>query len=211
MHTGWAEVTIARPGQHGGPRCGRAPDLPDRCACAAWRWAGGGTRIRSFCQGCAMPYAALACAAAIRQRARRERRPEPIYAPRRKLLRRVGGVLYSKFGGTVSVEVAVLGVGKSVVQLVVRRWLSGRAVRAADSNELVELIKTGFPDEIKRRKAERQFEAIADSVSERLLPFTRQEFGGLDDGDREAVLYQVVLTLDQADLSDEALLADDVN
>ncbi|MER5980071.1 NACHT domain-containing protein [Streptomyces sp. NPDC001857] len=75
----------------------------------------------------------------------------------------------------------------------------------------MELIKTGMPDEIKRRKTERQFEAIADAVTERLLTFTRQEFGGLSDGDREAVLHHVTLTLDRADLSDTALLADDLN
>jgi hypothetical protein len=111
----------------------------------------------------------------------------------------------------VSVEVAALGVGRSAARLVVARWLSSRAARDAASKDLIELIKTGFPDEIKRRKAERQFEAIADSVTERLLTFTRQEFGGLGDGDRAAVLYQVVLTLDLADLSDEALLADDMD
>jgi hypothetical protein len=111
----------------------------------------------------------------------------------------------------LSIEVAALGVGRSVAQLVVGRWLSGRTARAAASTDLVELIKTGFPDEIKRRKAERQFEAIADAVTERLLTFAREEFGGLGDGDREAVLHQVVLTLDRADLSDEALLADDLD
>jgi hypothetical protein len=111
----------------------------------------------------------------------------------------------------VSVEVAALGVGKSVAQLVIGRWLSDRATKATISVDLVDLIKTGFPDEIKRRRAERQFEAIADSVTERLLTFTKQEFGGLRNGDREAVLYQVVLALDRADLSDEALLADDMD
>jgi hypothetical protein len=111
----------------------------------------------------------------------------------------------------MSVEVAALGAGRSVTKLVFSRWLSDRSARAAASKDLVELIKTGFPDEIKQRKLQRQFEAIADSVAERLMIFTRQEFGGLDDGDREAVLYQVVLTLDRADLSDEALLADDLD
>lgn len=111
----------------------------------------------------------------------------------------------------MSVEVAALGVGRAVVQLVAGRWLSNRAARAAVSKDLIELIKLGIPDEIKRRKTQRQFEAIVDAVTERLLSFTRQEYGGLDDGDREAVLYQVVLTLERADLSDEALLADDMD
>lgn len=111
----------------------------------------------------------------------------------------------------MSVEAAALGVGKSVTRLVAGRWLAGRAARAVASKDLIDLMKVGFPDEIKQRKAERQFEAIADSVTERLLLFARQEFRGLGDGDREAVLYQVVLTLDRADLSDKALLSDDVD
>lgn len=111
----------------------------------------------------------------------------------------------------MSIEVAALGAGRSVTKLVISRWLSDRSARAMASRDLVELIKTGFPDEIKQRKVERQFEAIADSVTERLLAFTRQEYSGLTDSDREAVLYQVVLTLDRADLSDRALLADDLD
>ncbi|PKK11933.1 NACHT domain-containing protein [Thermomonospora sp. CIF 1] len=98
-----------------------------------------------------------------------------------------------------------------MAQLVAGRWLASRTARAAASKDLVELIKTGIPDEIKRRKTQRQFEAVADAVTERLLTFARQEFGGLDDADRQAVLHQVVLTLERADLSDEALLADDMD
>ena len=111
----------------------------------------------------------------------------------------------------MSVEGAALRVGGAVAQLVAGRWLASRTARAAASKDLVELIKTGIPDEIKRRKTQRQFEAVADAVTERLLTFARQEFGGLDDADRQAVLHQVVLTLERADLSDEALLADDMD
>jgi hypothetical protein len=111
----------------------------------------------------------------------------------------------------VTIEVAALGVGKAVASFLARRWMAGRAARQAASADLVELIAAGFPDDIKRRKAERQFDAIADMVAERLLPYIQQEFGGLDDGTRQAVLYQVVLTLDHADLSDGALLGDDMD
>lgn len=111
----------------------------------------------------------------------------------------------------MSVEVAAIGVGRSVIQLVAGRWLSSRTAQSSASKDLADLIKTGMSDEIKRRKTERQFEAIADAVTDRLLTFTRQEFGGLDDGDREAVLHHVALTFDRADLSDEALLADDMD
>ncbi|MEU6037977.1 NACHT domain-containing protein [Actinomadura sp. NPDC047616] len=111
----------------------------------------------------------------------------------------------------MSVEGVALGVGRSVVQLAVGRLVAGRADRKAQGQDLVDLIRLGFPDEIRRRRARRQFEEIADSVGERLMTYCRQEFGGLTDGDREAVLHQVVLTLERADLSDEALLSVDAD
>lgn len=111
----------------------------------------------------------------------------------------------------MSVEVAALRVGGSVAQLAVGRWLAGRSARDGAGKDLVELIKTGFPDEIKRRRVQRQFEGIADSVAERLMTFAGHEFGGLTDGDRVAALDEVVRTLDRADLSDDALFAADAD
>ncbi|MBO0804274.1 MAG: NACHT domain-containing protein [Nocardiopsaceae bacterium] len=112
---------------------------------------------------------------------------------------------------TVEGVAAALGVGKSVAKIAASRWLTGRAARAAASAELIDLIKTGFPDEIVRRRTENQFEALAISVAERLRPYIRHELRGLDDGTREAALREVIRTLEAADLSDKALLADDVD
>ncbi|RFU36430.1 NACHT domain-containing protein [Actinomadura logoneensis] len=111
----------------------------------------------------------------------------------------------------MSVELAAVGVGKSVAKLVLGRVLSGRTARLDRSADLVDLIRVGYADELRRRKAVSQFEDIATAVADRLLKFCRAEYRGLTDGDREAVLAQVVLTLDRADLSDTALLADDAD
>jgi hypothetical protein len=111
----------------------------------------------------------------------------------------------------MSVEAAALGAGRSVAKIAASRWLARRAANAAASAELVDLIKTGFPDEIMRRKTENQFEALAISVAERLQPYIRRELRGLDDGTREAALHEVVRAFEAADLSDEALLADDMD
>ncbi|WP_433137654.1 NACHT domain-containing protein [Actinomadura nitritigenes] len=111
----------------------------------------------------------------------------------------------------MSVEVAALRVGASVARLAVGRWLAGRSTRDAAGKDLTELIRTGFPDELKRRRVQRQFEGIADAVAERLLTFAGNEFGGLTDGDRDAALFEVVRTLDTADLSDDALFAADAD
>ncbi|MFB4297437.1 hypothetical protein [Actinomadura sp. NTSP31] len=111
----------------------------------------------------------------------------------------------------MSVEVAALRVGASVARLAVGRFIAGRSTRDAAGKDLTELIRTGFPDEIRRRRVQRQFEDIADSVAERLLTFAANEFGGLTDGDRDAALFAVVHTLDTADLSDEAFFAADAD
>ncbi|MGW5416264.1 NACHT domain-containing protein [Actinomadura geliboluensis] len=111
----------------------------------------------------------------------------------------------------MSVEVAAVRVGMSVTQLAVGRWLAGRSTRDGAGRDLVELIKTGFPDEIRRRRVQRQFEDIADSVADRLLTFAGREFGGLTDGDRQAALHEVVRTLDNADLSDDAFFSADAD
>ncbi|TDB88512.1 NACHT domain-containing protein [Actinomadura sp. KC216] len=95
--------------------------------------------------------------------------------------------------------------------MAVGRWLAGHTTRNEAGKDLIELIKTGFPDEIKRRRVHRQIDGIADSVAERILTFAGHEFGGLTDGDRQAALHEVVRTLEQADLSDDALFAADAD
>ncbi|MFC4055009.1 NACHT domain-containing protein [Actinomadura syzygii] len=111
----------------------------------------------------------------------------------------------------MSVEVAAIRVGGSVAQLAVGRWLAGRSGRDAAGKDLVELIRTGFPDEIRRRDAQRQLDGIADSVAKRILTFVPHEFRGLNDGDRIAALHEVTRTLEAADLSDEAFFAADAD
>ncbi|WP_176611530.1 NACHT domain-containing NTPase [Actinomadura sp. WMMB 499] len=111
----------------------------------------------------------------------------------------------------MSLEVAAMRVGASVANLAVGRWLASRSARDGAGKELTELIKTGLPDELRRRSANRQIEGIADSVTERLLKFAGHEFRGLTGGDREAALHQIVLTLERADLSDDAWFAVDMD
>jgi hypothetical protein len=108
-------------------------------------------------------------------------------------------------------ESAAFLVGKAVAQHAGRLWLAGRAAEAERTKDLVELMKFRFPDQIARRRVERQLADIADSVTERLLPFCRHELRGLSDSDKTAALAEAVHTLEQADLSDRALFAADMD
>lgn len=111
----------------------------------------------------------------------------------------------------MSIEAAALGAGKSVAEIAARRWLTARAARATAGADLIDLIKVGFSDEIMQRKAQSKFDDLISSVAEHLRPYIRGELRGLEDSDREAALFAVAETLNQADLSDEALFADDVD
>jgi len=111
----------------------------------------------------------------------------------------------------MSVETLALGPAKSVAKIVVSRWLAGRASKKAAGTELIDLVKIGVLDEFLQRRAENKFNDLALSVEQRLLPYLGHELRGLDDGTREAAVQEVVRTLDTADLSDKALLGDDID
>lgn len=111
----------------------------------------------------------------------------------------------------MAVEVAALAAGKAVGERAVRTWLAARAAGESRDKPLIELMRARFPDQLVRRKAERQIEDIADSVTARVLKLCTHEYPGLDDDARQVVLAEVVHTLSRADLSDAALLAADAD
>jgi hypothetical protein len=111
----------------------------------------------------------------------------------------------------VSVETAAVAVGKAVGKHVVMAWLADRSAEEERDKDLVELVQARFPDRIMRRRFERQIADIADQVAERLLTLCGHEYGGLRQNDKAAVLAEVVRTLAEADFSDRALFAADVD
>jgi len=108
-------------------------------------------------------------------------------------------------------EAAVAAAGGTVAKRAGREWLATRAARSDRDKDLTELIRVSFPDRFARRKLERQLADIADSVERRLTPLIAQEYGGLADNDRVAVLAEAEAALEQADLSDATLFAADAD
>ncbi|PZG37512.1 hypothetical protein C1I98_25215 [Spongiactinospora gelatinilytica] len=107
------------------------------------------------------------------------------------------------------VEAVVASAGKAVAERAVREWLAVRAGRTERESDLTELVQVTFRDRMLRRKFENQVEGIALAVEDRLRPLIEQEYRGLDEGARAAVLAEVTDALRAADLSDAALLAAD--
>ncbi|MFB4308631.1 hypothetical protein [Actinomadura sp. GTD37] len=92
----------------------------------------------------------------------------------------------------MTLEVAPTRVGASVASPAAAPWPASRSNHDGAGKDLTELIKTGLPDELKRRNVHRQIKGIADFVTERLLKFAGHEFRSLAGGDREAALHQAV-------------------
>ncbi|MEU8041097.1 NACHT domain-containing protein [Streptosporangium sp. NPDC049078] len=111
----------------------------------------------------------------------------------------------------MALETAALGLGKAVGERALRTWLTSRSTEESRRKDLVELMRARFPDQLVRRKAERQIEDIADAVTARILKVCAHEFPGLGDDDRLVVVAEVTNTLRRADLSDHAMLAADAD
>ncbi|RBQ15546.1 ATP-binding protein [Spongiactinospora rosea] len=107
------------------------------------------------------------------------------------------------------VEAVVASAGKAVAERAVREWLAVRAGRTERESDLTELVQVTFRDRMLRRKFDNQVQGIALAVEDRLRPLIEQEYRGLDEGTRAAVLAEVTDALRAADLSDAALLAAD--
>ncbi|GAB2854195.1 NACHT domain-containing protein [Actinoallomurus bryophytorum] len=111
----------------------------------------------------------------------------------------------------MALEAAAVAVGKALGKQLAQVWLAGRSAEQERGKDLVELIQTRFPDRIARRRFERQVADVADQVAERLLAMCGHEYGGLGENDKAAALAEVVQTLAEADLSDQALFAADLD
>ncbi|MEU6668725.1 NACHT domain-containing protein [Streptomyces sp. NPDC046727] len=108
-------------------------------------------------------------------------------------------------------EAAALRLGTTVAKAAAQMWLGGKRREQERRMDLAELIRLRVSGLRFQRSVERQFEEIADAVYDRLAPFLEREFGGLEESSRRAVIDGVCDTFTAADLSDEALLAADVN
>jgi hypothetical protein len=109
------------------------------------------------------------------------------------------------------IEAALTAAGKSIAERAMREWLATRAARKERGSELKDLIQGGFRDRLAPRKFDNQLQGIALAVEGRLARLLEQEFRGLDDQARAAVLLEVVHALQRADLSDAALFEADAD
>ncbi len=109
------------------------------------------------------------------------------------------------------VETALLRLAGSVVTPAVKRWLGRHREQRERETPLIELIGSGITDDLGLRRAGRRLDDIVDTVYERLQPLVRRREPALPDNEIAAALNAVADTLRDADLSDAAVFADDVD
>ncbi|WP_410819305.1 NACHT domain-containing protein [Micromonospora sp. 050-3] len=109
------------------------------------------------------------------------------------------------------VETALLRLAGSVVTPAVKRWLGRRREQRERETPLIELIGSGIADDLGLRRAGRRLDDIVDTVYERLQPLVRRGEQALPDNEVAAALNAVADTLREADLSDAAVFADNVD
>jgi uncharacterized protein YidB (DUF937 family) len=104
----------------------------------------------------------------------------------------------------VALESTALSLAKTIVQKAAGAWIADRRTAEERKKELSALLTPRF----RHAAAEQRF---LDEAASELASFCRNEFRGLDDGDRVAALFAVRGAFERADLTDRALFAVDVD
>src|SRR5260221_13732275 len=96
-------------------------------------------------------------------------------------------------------------VGKATAKAIFKHWVKDSTLDNV-SSDLIDLIAAKTSNVLAQRKGYRQFEEIADQVSESLLPLFETEGTHLDEGELATVARAIAITLDKSRLSREILL-----
>ncbi|RYF60720.1 MAG: NACHT domain-containing protein [Comamonadaceae bacterium] len=108
-------------------------------------------------------------------------------------------------------EEALFKIGSWVAVSVAKRWVKDHTGQEATSDTLLRLINENWATERERRRAQRQFDRIAEQVVESLTPFLESEFSDREPLDVEAAVYVAGDFLQHASLDLDDFLAADLD
>lgn len=104
-----------------------------------------------------------------------------------------------------------LSLGAAAVKIACKIWLRDHALAADASVEVADILKTKIADERDRRKVQRQFDMLEETVADRIMAVLGHEFRGLDQGERTAAVWLVHDTLRQVKLTNVDLFDADLD
>ena len=107
----------------------------------------------------------------------------------------------------MAVAEALIALSATVAKSTLKLWLKDHPI-AADLSEASTDLVLGkvFPGVMEKRRAQAQFDRIGDLVADRLERYYINEFGGLEENEKQAAIYAVRDTLERTDLTSELLL-----
>ncbi|MFI9810831.1 NACHT domain-containing protein [Saccharothrix variisporea] len=114
-------------------------------------------------------------------------------------------------GGVIVLEREALKLGSTIATHAAKYWLQRRKATYERSASLAELAQAELKGLVQRRKLENLVERIGHQVAEQLAPVLEQRFSDVPDHEAEAAILAVVYVLEDVDLSDRALLANDAD
>lgn len=100
-----------------------------------------------------------------------------------------------------------LPVARSLVIPAIKLLIADRKKRSERSLPLADLVNLKITDDFKRRKLNREVEAIVDTVAQRLHPMLQHEWSGVPDNERRAAAGAVIDAFQAADLSDDSFFS----
>ncbi|MGH3391825.1 MAG: NACHT domain-containing protein [Actinomadura sp.] len=105
----------------------------------------------------------------------------------------------------------LLGLGAAVIKTAAKLWLRDHQAAAELSGSVIDAI-TGKATGIReRRRAQRLFEDLEETVADKLLTVLEHEFAGISEGERNAAVLAATAAFERAALTDQDLFAADLD
>jgi hypothetical protein len=89
------------------------------------------------------------------------------------------------------IESALLSLGESVSKALFASWLRGRTPGARSDESVEDLLRRRVPQTLQRRRTERQFDQVADRVTEKLHDFLETEYRNVSENELTAAALLV--------------------
>jgi hypothetical protein len=104
-----------------------------------------------------------------------------------------------------------LSLGVAAVKIACKIWLRDHAVAEDASLEVTDILQAKISDERSRRRVQRQFDQLEETVADRITAVLGHEFRGLDEGERTAAILAARQALSHARLTDADLFDADLD
>ena len=99
----------------------------------------------------------------------------------------------------------------AVVKTVFKLWIRNDPIADSLTGDLTDMIKNRVSGALDQRKLRNRFTQMEEIVADQLLSMLKNEFRGLDEGEKNAAIIAVTETFNRAQLSGQVLVTEDLD